>query len=391
LEDLGDAWTLRDHLVQCEDSPFTIGGYFAASYVINPYNPTDRFNGPMTWTDRANEFQLNEAYLYFGRAVDTESCTWDIGYRVDALWGTNYRWDTSAGYETGLGNGQFYGLAVPASYVEVAKNNLSIKAGRFMSPVGYYVIGQGFNYFAVLPYTYQYGEPFTHTGVLATYSGFEDLTISGGVTHGWDKTDNSGNPHAGALATATYTIDENRALAWVGTYGREPNLSGVNLASNGLGYSTRYFQTLVYTHKFSDDILGVVQSDYGIQGDALAQNQAARWYGVNTYLYWNQTCRLQWGLNGEWFRDEGGFRVGQFLPSFGSPNARGLARGPGWDGSFYRLMFGPKYYFNPNMYTRVAAVFDWYTGSRTAAGLLPFDDGVRSHQQVLAMDFVVTF
>lgn len=238
--------------------------------------------------------------------------------------------------------------------------------------------------------TYQYGEPFTHTGFLANYKADDETNIGGGLTHGWDNFDNSGNPNMGALITASRTRGDS-SLAYVGVYGREPNLSGTNFVPGpNLGFSTRYFQTLVYTHKFSDDIMGVVQSDFGVQGDALHNGQTARWYGVNSYLYWNQTCRLQWGLNGEWFRDDGGFRVGTVLPSFGSPNARGYARGPGFNGSFYRFAFGPKYFFTPNFYGRTAFVADVYEGDN-AAGLRPFDDGQRNHQQVLAFDAVATF
>jgi hypothetical protein len=168
-------------------------------------------------------------------------------------------------------------------------------------------------------------------------------------------------------------------------------LSGVNLyAPNGVGYTARYFQTVVYTRKFSDDVMGVLQSDYGNQQDAVVAGRNAMWYGLNSYLYWNMTCRCQWGLNGEWFRDQGGFRVGQVLPSFGSPNARGFARGPGYDGSFYRLMFGPRYYFTPNAYTRVALTADWYDGKIPPSGR-PFDDGTKNYQQCVVFDFVVTF
>ena len=80
------------------------------------------------------------------------------------------------------------------------------------------------------------------------------------------------------------------------------------------------------------------------------------------------------------------------LPSFGSPNARGFARGPGFDGSFYRFMFGPKYFFTPNIYGRAAFVADWYDGDRTPnTNQLPFDDGTKTHQQVLAFDVIATF
>lgn len=393
LSDLGEACKLWKPC--CEDSPYSAGGWIAQSFVWNPYNPRDRFNGPVTWLDRSNEYQLNEVYFYVAKATKTDCCCpWDWGYRMDVMYGTNYRWNTSGGFETDWDtNRAFYGFAMPQLYGELAYNDLTLKVGRFFSPVGYYVIGTANNFFPVLPYTFQYGEPFTHTGVLASYKYSDSLTYGGALTHGWDNTDNRGNPHLGGLANATYTIDECRSLAYVGVFGQEPNLSGVSG-----GFTTRYLQTMVYTRKLSDDAMWVLQSDFGTQSDAVLPGVTAKWYGLNTYLYWNMTCRCQWGVNGEWFRDQGGFRVGQVLPSIGSPNARGFAEGgpgpqsPGYNGSFYRFTFGPKYFLTPNVYTRAAFLADYYSGARDAdTGSVPFDDGTKRHQEVLAFDLIATY
>jgi len=241
-------------------------------------------------------------------------------------------------------------------------------------------------------------EPGSAAKVIRDFAKQNDkLVLGSGFTKGWDNFDNSGNPNMGYLGTATYTRDNGDTLAYVCTLGREPNFSGSGYSpSIGSGYSTRYLQTLVYSHKFSDDVVGVAQSDFGTQEAATWDGRTAHWYGANGYLYWNQTCRLQWGANAEWFRDQSGFRVGQVLPSFGSPNARGLGVSNGqtrfgYDGSFYRLMFGPKYFFTPNLYTRVAVAADWYEGKRNSLGNLPFDDGQRNHQELAVFDLVWTF
>jgi hypothetical protein len=390
LADLGEAHKLYDPC-WAQNRGISFNGWIAQSFTWNPYNPADRFNGPMTWTDRANEYQFNELYFIAQKAINNEGCGWDYGWRVDSLYGTSYRWNTEAGLESHINNGQFYGLAIPQAYAEVAYNDLSVKIGHFLSPVGFYAVGTANNFFPVLPYTFQYGEPFTHTGFLANYKVDDDTNIGGGMTHGWDNFDNSGNPNMGAIGTFSTAVGEKGTLAYVGVYGREPNLSGQGFVPGpNVGFSTRYLQTLVYSHKFTDDIIGVLQSDYGEQGRATPAGGNARWYGLNSYLYWNQTCQLQWGLNAEWFRDEGGTRVGQVLPSFGSPNARGFARGPGYDGSFYRLMFGPKYFFTPNVYGRTALAADWYDGKIPAGGR-PFDNGTKNYQQVVVFDVVATF
>jgi hypothetical protein len=56
-----------------------IGGWMAQSYTWNPYRPRDRFNGPVTWTDRSNEYQMNELYTYMARDTNTDGSGWDIG------------------------------------------------------------------------------------------------------------------------------------------------------------------------------------------------------------------------------------------------------------------------------------------------------------------------
>lgn len=365
-----------------------LGGWVAQSYTWNPYQPVDNFNGPVTWTDRANEYQLNEVYLYLRKVADSGGSGFAFGYGIDGLYGTSYRWNTAAGLETKLNNGNFYGLALPNLYGDVAYNNWTLRVGHFASPVGYYAIGTNNNFFPVLPYTYQYGEPFTHTGGLLSYKVNDQLSLGAGIVRGWDNF-GSFNPNLSYIGTANYTRENGDTIGWFGILGNDVNLSG----ANG-GFSTRYMQSLVYIKQFSDDITGVLQSDFGTQSQATANGQAA-WYGVNGYLYWNMTCRWQWGLNAEWFRDDGGFRVGTLLPSVASPGARGWTQPggavAGFNGSFYRATFGPRYFVTPNFYVRGAALFDAYVGSTDANGNRPFDDGTKNHQQLGVFDAVWTF
>ena len=150
---------------------------------------------------------------------------------------------------------------------------------------------------------------------------------------------------------------------------------------------------MVYSNKISDDELLVLESDFGTQSDAVAAGRSAKWYSFAAWYYWNMTCRCQWGVGYEWFRDQGGFRVGGLLPSLGSPDARGLSLArSGYDGSFHRLAIGPKYYFTPNLYGRAAFIADAYDGKvLNAGGLRPFDDGTKNHQQVMSFDLVWTY
>lgn len=380
--ELGEPFVLADHTCWLKKKNIQVAGWLAQSYTWNPYNPSDRFNGPVTWTDRANEYQLNEAYIYAKKDTNTGGSGWDLGGRADAFYGTSYRWDTEAGLESHINTGKFYGLALPQFYGEVAYNDLKVKVGHFISPVGYYTVGTYNNFFNTIPYTYQYGEPFTHTGVWGTYQATEKVNIGAGVIHGWDNFDNSFNRHAGYLGTLTINGNNKDSLAWVQVYSMEPNQSG--------GFSPRYFQTLVYSRPLNEKWTYIAQSDLGVQSNAMASGKTAYWYGYNNYLYWKRNNVWSWGLGSEWFRDEEGFRVGNAVPSPGSPHARGYALS-GFAGNFYDVTFGPRWTPLPNLVIRPNFRADWYQGPHNAAGLKPFDGGKKNFQQILGTDAIVTF
>ncbi len=140
---LTDPWKLFDcEGLKCRN--INIAGYVAQSFTGNPQNPSDRFNGPLTWTDRANEYQLNQFLTYTERPTNTNGYGWDFGGRADVMVGTDYRFNTESGLETRgqftapkVSTQRFYGVAFTQFYFEVARNNLKIKFGHFYSPVGY--------------------------------------------------------------------------------------------------------------------------------------------------------------------------------------------------------------------------------------------------------------
>lgn len=375
-------------------------GWMASGYAWNFDDPADRFNGPVTWPDRSNEFQLNEMYMVAERPTNTDGYGFDLGYRVDALYGTNSRFNTSAGLEDRINKEHsFYGLALPNLYAEAALNNMKVKLGHFTSPVGYFAVGTYNNFFNVLPYTFQYGEPFTHTGFLATQKISDNLSLSGGMTRGWD---NSGsfNPHLGVIGLVTVTGPAKGVWNYFTSWSQEPNFGAPRLGGEP-AFSPRFLQTLVWQKALSENLTYVFQSDFGMQSRALADGRIAHWYGVNQYMYWTRSAdsKVQWGINGEWFRDEDGYRVGGFLPNFpnntngGPTETRGLPTNrSGYAGNFYRVMMGPRWAVTKNLLIRPSLVFDWFDGEvRNADGLRPYDDGSDNNQQMLATDAVLVF
>jgi hypothetical protein len=347
----------------------------------------------VTWTDRSNEYQLNQFWTYLERTTDTSEQDFDIGGRVDVLYGTNARLTTESGLETPhLNSGNaFYGLAFPQFYVETAYKKLKVKSGHFISPVGYFTVDTTQNFFNTIPYTYQWGEPFTHTGNLATYQFSDNFVAGSGIIRGWDNFDNS-NPHLGYIGTWAYTFQDKSNLAHAIFYSLEPNAV--------FKFTPRYYQSLVYSKPLCENWNYVAQSDFGVQQDATFTGKTARWYGLNQYLYYNINKQWTFGSNFEWFRDEQGFRVAGFLPGAAPSGITGNQRGLptnrlGYNGNFFQITVGPKWQPHPNLFVRPNLRFDWYDGNivkgLNPAGLRPFNDGNSNHQALFVTDLVVLF
>ncbi|MBL8830076.1 MAG: outer membrane beta-barrel protein [Planctomycetaceae bacterium] len=407
-----EPWRLFGNGCNAKCRKAKIDGWIVGGYVWNPYRPVDRFNGPQTWMDRANEVNMQELWFNFHKDVDTEGCGFDHGYNASVMYGTNARFLTAAGFEDRINKtGPFYGLAVPNLNYQFGLNDLKVTIGRFASPVGYAVIGQPNNHFNVLPYTFQYGEPFTHTGILGQYQITDDVNVGLGLVLGWDNFDKGFNRSEAMIATYTRTnvLKCGDTFAYFGIYGNEPNLDPALPSQRygvaAPGFTPRYLQSLVYMRPINDCWSYVFQSDFGVQQEPFGPNgrQAAMWYGVNQYAYRKINDCWTWGVNAEWFRDDGGFRVGGFLPNFSNNNnggptgIRGLSPlRSGFDGSFYRVAIGPSYTPTKNLAMRSALVWDWYSGPAGPNGginSLPFLNGSAPSrsQVVVTQDIVLKF
>ncbi|HEY8219713.1 MAG TPA: outer membrane beta-barrel protein, partial [Methylobacter sp.] len=196
-----------------KDIGLKVGGWANAGITYNAAAPANNFNGPVTFGDRSGEFQLNQLNLFAQRAVAAEGDAWDFGGRVDAMFGTDAiftqaygvpAFDVNTGQPLnrnhwdlnllGSDSNRFYDIALPQAYAEAYApigNGLNIKAGHFYTPIGYETVPAPDNFFYTHAYTMQYGEPFTHTGVMGNYTVDKNWAVMGGAvtgsaTGGWD-------------------------------------------------------------------------------------------------------------------------------------------------------------------------------------------------------------
>jgi hypothetical protein len=353
---------------------FNFTGWVAAGATANDDSPVSRFNGPLSFNDR-NEFQMNQLYGVLERPIDTSDYCFDVGGRIDLLFGTDYIFTEAVGLETERdgspkwNNRRFYGLAMPQAYGEIGWMDLSVKVGHFYSPIRYESVMAPNQFFYSHAYTFQYGEPFTFTGALATHQLTDQLTTYAGVHSGWDIFDRF-TERAGLMGGFSWTnYDDTFTLSFGSTTGDELNNVGV--------YSERTMYSIVAAMQLTERLRYVLQHDNGWQEDFFAPGVDAEWYGINNYLFYTINSCWVLGARYEWFRDDDGVRVTGIRPT--NPIA-----GDSFVGDFHEVSLGVNWIPTNNLRIRPEIRYDWFDGTG-----LPFDDASDDDQFTAAMDAIL--
>ena len=349
---------------------WSLTGWAEAGYTTSADSPSSRFVRPVGLNDR-EDGQLNQLYAILERPLDTDGC-WDIGGRVDLLYGTDARFSEVRGLELRRDGSNhwnsrtFYRLAVPQMYAEFGNDNLSVKVGHWYTTIGYEVVPAVGNFFYSRAYTMMYAAPFTHTGVIGTYSYSDQLSFYGGIHNGWNNFDATTNRGSMLTGFNWTRCDEKLGVALSMTTGDEINNQSV--------YSERTLFSLVVNYHLTCDLEYVFQHDNGWQEDDGGANVDAEWYGINQYLLYTINDCWRAGCRVDWFRDDDGVRVSD---AFGNS---------GFAGNFYNATLGLVWTYCPNLTIRPEVRWDWYDGVG-----LPYDDGTKDDQFTAAVDATILF
>jgi len=413
--DPNEAKFMKDHNLK-------LGGWLNSSISANMSSNADGYNGPVTFNDRTGELQLNQLYLYLQKAINVSGDAFDIGGRFDVMYGTDAIFSQaygSFGFDPGAnltgsdrgnwdlnlsGRGErFYGLALPQAYAELNSpfgNGVAVKVGHFYTPIGYEVVTAPDNFFITKPYTMQYGEPFTHTGVLATYAFNANWTVMGGAvtgsnSGGWDGNFDRDLGNWAWLGGATWTSDDaGTSLSVTSTAGKRSESANDNWA----------MYSIVGKHNFTDKLHYIIQHDHGFAdniwtANGAASNEAnpaqnAEWYGINQYLIYDVNDKVSAGLRAEWFRDHNGIRVygpGRCYAAAGNQGSN-FACGNNYlanytqEGSgYYAFTAGMSYKPAKWLNLRPNARYDITDQAKA------FSNGTRQSQFLISADVVITF
>jgi hypothetical protein len=368
--ELADPWTLPQ-AATLRDRNITVGGWIEAGIYGNEYGEPN--NGPIGLRNVGDGFTADQLWIFAERKTDTGGSGWDVGGRIDYLFGADGPDTQSFGdrsWDYGWNSSRDYGSAIPQLYGEVAYNNLKVKFGHFYTPIGYEVVAATGNFFYSHSYSHTFGEPFTHTGALAEYAITENVKAYGGWVNGWDQGfagDNHGSMFLGGLSL---TISERASLAWFCSAGQ----LGDGTAFTGAASGDAYMNSFVFTYKLTDRWTYVFEHDlgtnYNVNRRTGVDNQ---WYEINNYVMYKVTDCLSYGGRFEWFQDPQGAKV--------------VA---GDRGNYYAGTVGLNWRPHANVAIRPEIRYDTFTGTAPAGGL-PFNNGTSAHQFSLGTDFIFTF
>jgi hypothetical protein len=186
-------------------------------------------------------------------------------------------------------------------------DGLTVKAGKFVTLLGYEVIESPNNLNFSRGYLFTLAIPLTHTGGLLSYTFSEQFSVTAGVVVGWDnsKDNNSAASFTGQFAT-TPIKDLTASLNWI--VGPEQNDNKAN---------QRAVLDLVVAYTGFKDTTLAFNFDYGFEQDeafltslGTRQNNDATWWGVAAYAAYDFTEWFRLALRQEFFRDANGARTG---------------------------------------------------------------------------------
>jgi hypothetical protein len=131
-----------------------------------------------------------------------------------------------------------------------------------------------------------YGEPFTHTGVLGTYTVDCNLEVYAGWTLGIDTGFDQFADGSNFPGGAKYSLLDNASLAYL--------LEAGDLGKPGSGY----------THSVVLDVDITCQWNYVLQSDPVQLEDDDR-VSINQYLFYDLSDHLALGTRVEWFKFNG--------------------------------------------------------------------------------------
>ena len=158
-----------------DDNRTSLSGWTEMSYTASTARVT---NQPVVWNDRPNRLLMNQTWFRLERSVVTSGTT-DVtwGYRIDADYGTDYRFSMMRGFlnnelKNANGTQNLYGIDLiqfySNSYIPTLFQGTDVRAGRLFTPWGAESLEGISTPFVSRSYAFNWSPPFTHMGIMVS-------------------------------------------------------------------------------------------------------------------------------------------------------------------------------------------------------------------------------
>jgi hypothetical protein len=327
-------------------SGFSATGYVEGSWTYSSHPPAGNILTDRAFDTKTESVQFDTVDVILARSIDPTKA-FDAGFTIEQ----NYGWDSAYIHSDGLtiyspgktasqvtGGGSTATIHPKAQYdltqadfvvsFGTVGNGLSVVGGKFDKLMGYENIEAPSNLFFTHSYIFS-EEPLTNTGLIATYNlldpnGPTPLTVTGGISRGWNQStedDNGSLDYLGQLkyvVTGKYSVALNIITGDEFPSGTQDGWRTVIDANGGVNISDEL--TLGYDATFAWE----AQAKQGGLPDG-----TAIWYGAAIYASYEFSDALTFNVRGEWFDDQNGAAPVQL-----SSGATGIAN------QFYEVTVG---------------------------------------------------
>jgi hypothetical protein len=371
-----------------EDSQFKIFGWIQNSFTGNPSFPSDHVNFGVNPNYKSNMWMGNQYYTVFERV--TRRDRFDIGGRLDFLFGNDWQFNHMLGvFDGAWPSGWFPGIDLAQFYGEMhlpnlGEGGLDVKFGRWYTLHGYEVVPATGRPLLSVPYMFNYGQPFTHWGLMTTWHPTERLVVYNGTPQGWDRFQNA-NAKWGYMGGLSWTSEDGN-LNLTSIYSYSPGLVAREIFAvtnglvapvanaNNLTANNTNFWTTVLSYKWNERLTQVIETDQGMQrgipvaGAPRGSFKNGTWFSLgNWFLYqFDEKAKFTGVWRSEVFWDPQGIRTG-------------------FADRFYEMTLGLIYKPCEYLWFRPEARYDWSQFTH------PYNGGVSSSQFTMAFDVILLY
>lgn len=277
-------------------------GYVDASYTQNFNNPSPSAGGNALriFDVDSNSFRPHMAQIVLEKEGKTGGSMEDRGgFRIKLDYGEDAQL-------TGGGSGadDFDFQEAYVQYIAPIGNGLDLRIGRMNTLIGYEVIESPNNPNFSRSFLFGIGEPFTTTGIRASYEFNDMVSFSIGVINDWTGTQSDTNNSKSVESLVSIAPMDNVGVYLFGFWGREGAI--------GTDDSDRVQVGGIVDVQLTDQAEVVVEGYYGNYSNVTTFNPSgnARWDGVAGYFIYDFTDKWGARFRSEVFKDASGFFTG---------------------------------------------------------------------------------